>query len=554
MRPISHSLQDHDLLILRVIGEWWEIDLTGADKQECIQVLSEALPDIDLEQELTMLPPEEADALHALVRGGGRLPVSQFSRQFGEIREMGPAALAREEPWFSPESPAEDLWYRGLIYKGFNEGPDGMVEYIYLPDEFMARLAGPADGPAAPAPKRASDSSRTTERDFDPVPPPERVPADTTTAVDDVTTILALAQVNQVAAGPDTLPFLLEPEPARAGLLVALAEEIKLLRLIEGRFRPTRPAVAWLQMHRELALRQLVDAWPASDWNELRHTPGLICEGSGWYNDPMTARRALIDALINSEEWFRISDVIGYIKRTNPDFQRPNGNYQTWYIRDSEANRYLTGFEAWDQVEGRLLQFILTGPMSWLGLVLVAGEKFRLTRRGIHWLEDSPPVEQPAEKVDPLVVHADGLLTIGRHGNRYHRFQAGRIADLQPYVQGQPFVYRVTSHTLTGARDQGIQPQRALEFLQQASGQALPGSTRRAIERWSEFGTEARLETMVILRVAKAEILETLRQHPKTRPFLGEILGDLAATVAHDHWPELLSAAAQLGLLLEPPR
>ena len=35
----------------------------------------------------------------------------------------------------------------------------------------------------------------------------------------------------------------------------------------------------------------------------------------------------------------------------------------------AETGLYLSGFEAWEQVEGRLLAFLMTGPLYWLGAV-----------------------------------------------------------------------------------------------------------------------------------------------------------------------------------------
>ena len=32
MRALEQALNDHELIVLRVIGEWWEMDLTGLDK------------------------------------------------------------------------------------------------------------------------------------------------------------------------------------------------------------------------------------------------------------------------------------------------------------------------------------------------------------------------------------------------------------------------------------------------------------------------------------------------------------------------------------------
>ena len=64
MRPLVQALNDHDLIILRVIGEWWELDLTGADKSACVQALAEGLTSLDILQEVQYLGPEEGASMH----------------------------------------------------------------------------------------------------------------------------------------------------------------------------------------------------------------------------------------------------------------------------------------------------------------------------------------------------------------------------------------------------------------------------------------------------------------------------------------------------------
>jgi hypothetical protein len=207
-------------------------------------------------------------------------------------------------------------------------------------------------------------------------------------------------------------------------------------------------------------------------------------------------------------------------------------------------------------VEGRLLRFLLTGPMSWLGLVEAATNDqntadllFRLTERALAWL-DQTPVDTDEVKV-PLVVQPDALLLVPYNADRYQRFQAARITEPEPVTPGQPYPYRLTPRSLAYAQEQGIAPDRVLEFLAQVSGRPVPAGVKRAIMRWAEKGVEGRLETAVILRVRDESILDTLRQNPKTRDYIGESLGPLAATVRADAWPHLRQATAELGLFLE---
>lgn len=541
MHSLATALDDHDLIVLRVIGEWWELDLTGADKAGSIKALAERLAQLDMPQEMQFLPPEEAAALQDLVAGNGRVPVATFSREHGEVRLMGPGKLEREEPWFDPVSPAEALWYRGFLYRGFDETAEGTIEFYYLPHELLAQF---------PQEKVEAVVRETAVSTLSPCEPPKEWHTAVTDAVDDLTTMLALAQQTQFQSGKLDWPrYLLNPDADRRSLLLTLARELGFLREVEAGLRPTRTAVDWLKQSREAQLHALANAWSSSAWNDLCHTPGLKCEGEGWANDPILARTALLDALPRSSDWFAVADLVHYLHENDPDFQRPDGNYDTWYIREASGADYITGFENWDKVEGRLLPFLLRGPLAWLGLVELGGDCFRLTARALAWLSETPP---PADEVRmPLIIQADGSLLAPHNAGRYERFQAARVCEAEPVQPGKPYQYRLTPQSLAQARQEGIAPDRILQFLAGASEKPLPASVKRAVERWAENGVEGRLETAVILRVRDAAILQTLRKNSKTRDYIGESLGDLAATVRAHDWPKLRSAAAQLGLLLD---
>jgi hypothetical protein len=548
MVDLKQALESHELIVLRVIGEWWELDLTGAQKPACVETVARALSGLDMALESAYLGPEEAAAFEDLVQAGGRLPVGAFERRHGQVRLMGPGRLEREEPWLDPVSPAEALWYRGFLYRGFDQGEgDELVEYYYLPEELMAPFEQPISrAPAAGEPERLSPSEE-----------PERFREAAIWAVDDLTALLAAAQVEALDGGYRLMPpsWLVDPSLARLSLLATLAAERKLLRRSGSTLRPRREIVAWLQRSRESQLRDLVDAWSGSAWNDLCHTPGLVCEGDGWENDPILARTALLDVLPRDSSWYSIADVVALIKANDPDFQRQDGNYNTWYIRDEHRGGYLAGFGSWDQVEGRLLHFLIEGPLFWLGMCDLAAEteqepaRFRLTQRALDWLDGrEPPAD---EETAPIVVMDDATVMVPFNADRYRRFQVARVAEPQLVQAGLPFHYRLTPASLSTAREQGIDLKRIITFLQKADPRPLPASTRRALERWQERGTEARLEQWVILRAKEPAILEKLRSHPKTSPLLAETMGELAVAVRPGDWPELRAAAARLGLLLD---
>lgn len=549
MRNLEQALLEHELLVLRVIGEWLGLDLTGTDKAAAVSQLTAALAQVDLVNEMEYLEPEEAAALADLVRQGGRAPVAVFARDHGEVRLMGPGKMEREEPWLDPASPAESLWYRGFLYRGFDQTGEGTLEFYYVPQELLDRLSPPTS-------TRREEPALPVEATLRPVEAPAQTRPPLTNAVDDLTTLLALAQRTGLRSErlPNLDGLLMDPDRDRRSLLLTLATEMILLRQTDDILRPTRSAIEWLQKSREAQLRALVDAWSRTFWNELRHTPGLVAEGESWQNDPLLARTALMDALPADEHWYRLSDLIAVIRQQDPDFQRPDGNYETWYIRDADTQDYLSGFGDWDGVEGRLLRYLVQGPLYWLGMVELsatnaADPTYRLTTRALAWMGDEPPAADEVRV--PLVVQPEGILLVPYNASRYERFQAARIADPEPLTPGKPYRYRIVPSSLAEAREQGISPERMLQFLESAGGRPVPTSVRRGITRWAEKGVEGRLQAVVTLRVGDAEILETLRANPKTRDYLTEALGELAVVIRQGDWENFRQAVAQLGLLLD---
>ena len=127
-------------------------------------------------------------------------------------------------------------------------------------------------------------------------------------------------------------------------------------------------------MSRLQALSLLTKAWRASEsLNELRLVPGLVCEGE-WINQPRATREFLLHLLegLPKGKWWSLPAFIRAIKEKYPDFQRPAGDYDSWFIKRLSDGIFLRGFASWDEVEGALVRYLITGPMFWLGLVELA--------------------------------------------------------------------------------------------------------------------------------------------------------------------------------------
>ena len=86
-------------------------------------------------------------------------------------------------------------------------------------------------------------------------------------------------------------------------------------------------------------------------------------------------REAILELVsqIPENRWWSLSAFVAAIHEQQPDFQRPAGDYD-FVVYPPGEQRAITcaGLAAWDEVDGALVRFLITGPMHWLGLVDLA--------------------------------------------------------------------------------------------------------------------------------------------------------------------------------------
>ena len=144
MRALRQCLMDSNLVRLEVIARLWDVSLTsGRQREVAAQLAKEMSVPLAVSSAWETLPPEQRQVLDALLAAGGRMPLRVFVRQWGEIRAMGPARLQREQPWQSPVSTAEALYYSGFVYRGFVMAGDQAYEVVFVPPELHAHLPLP---------------------------------------------------------------------------------------------------------------------------------------------------------------------------------------------------------------------------------------------------------------------------------------------------------------------------------------------------------------------------------------------------------------------------
>lgn len=551
MRTLLQTLQDRDRGFLRVVAELWGLEMPSGSSDEIAQTLAEHMTDPEqLEDLLASLPDQAAELLDQLAREGGRTPFARIDRTYGPFREMGPGRRDREQPWRQPASALEIVWYRGLLGRAFADSPLGPQEFIYLPSDLALLLRKDHE-------HRSVTPGNQTQT-------PARVERADTSAVDDATTILAAFRKRP----PERVPLRRERRAQLSEFLyqsvsVDLIVDLLLdLRLLEGKsYEPAPDYVGpFLEASRSQALKMLIAAWRDTErWNDLAALPHLRFAAANWPNDAGISRRAALELFqpIPTGEWWDLATFLADVKRYHPAFQRPGGDFESWYLQDA-SGAFLNGIEHWDSVDGAYLRFVIEGPLHWLGITDLGRSDqgapincFRLTPASKLLLnpESRLHVEDPDSKI---TVKSNGEVIVPRGADRVTRYQIARISAWDPPDRlGHHF--RLTPGALQIAKEQGLNARHILQLLENAVESGLPPSVVRAVERWSRTGIEARLAHTLLLRVEEPAILETLVEHVSTKRHIAEILTPTTAIIAEADWPSLRDAAARLGLLLEPP-
>ena len=561
MQDLNLTLFDYDLELLRVIANRWDVDLNTRDPHEAAVRLAAAMRVPERVEDIwNRLDDDQRRALQTLLGSGGKMATPMFARMFGEIRAMGPGKLEREKPYLEPLNLAEALYYRGLIANKLDKSARGPQAFTYVPTDLA---------PLMPTHQTGYDLSAAPAQVVEPVAPPENIrPADTV-LVDDLTTFLAFCQVYTVGTvGENGMAIMSDAQQrlkphligsasnARIALIMALAGGLGLATEQDAAFRPQLSNIRkWLDLRRGEQVRSLVETWQNSTaYNELLYTPGLKPETSaGWQNDPLLGRQTVLNFLeiVPPDQWWPVDELIEDVKETEPDFQRPAGDYESWYIRDAQTDAYLRGFESWDKVDGAMLRFILTSLMNGLGLVDTAqnGSLCRLTAygRAFTGMADWPTAnaDQP-----PITVHEDGTIEVPRAASRYNRFQLSRFTEW--LKAGDPFIYRMSLAGFTRASEQHIQAEQVLIFLRRSTQDNVPDSVRQMVETWGQAAdSPVTLERLIVMRVPTPELLNTIQTTPALRRYLSVPLGTTAVAVREDQWADLAAALQSQGILVD---
>ncbi len=513
MPQTSQMLADYPEILLQVIAE-----IRGAflDEERSVRSMIDSLggqitdPTSVLMafQEITDTYPDARSALDLLLGEGGELREAQFSREYGSIRQMGPSRLEREQPWNTPESVAEILYYYGLIGRTYKGEGQNAHTIIFIPGDILPWLPQPA----------TADGKQGLAAVPVPPPPVARMLHLEDAFLEDAGTLLGFLHTEGLrlqgdgTPDPDDIDQLMKRlksadgfvspfagsdastniEEVRVALLLHLAKRLGWLRRADDeRVRLTGNRVySFLEQPRPEQRFTLWEAWrTSSEWNDLERIPGLDCTGGDWQNNPLQTRESVLQLLgrLLPGAWYSQAEVIDAVKETVPDFQRTTGDYDSWYIRYENGDEFLRGFEHWDVVEGILLRFLLNGPLYWLSAVDLAEPSagddllFSLSVWGARWLGHDSETPNEARR-HPIIVEEDFTVELPADTPLMDRFRVERFSSWQ--ASFPRYRYQINQRSLSRASDEGVRPDRILAFLNSRASKV----PQRVAEGLQKFG------------------------------------------------------------------
>lgn len=538
MPDLKQSLLDQDHGHLRIVAEHWGIELRSMDANSALDELNSKIIDIDLVAEILETLPEKAVlALQFLHEKQGRMLWSQFIRRFGQVREMGSGRRDRERPDQNPTSTAETLWYRALVGRAFFTTGRGVEEFAYVPSDLYLMIDRIFSD------KNISSISALTKVLGRAATAAERaIPKHANDIIlDHACTLLAGLRISL-----ETFDFL----PLSRNFIEAIIRLAGILDL-NGIPDPENTR-AFLEDPRADALATLAQTWlNAEKHNDLLHVPGLHIEGE-WQNDPLASRNFILRCImeIPRDTWWSLSAFVADIHHHYPDFQRPAGDYDSWFIKDKQTGAYLRGFDHWFEVDGALARYLITGPLHWLGITDIAfseedtpATSFKMSKWADDLLEGIPP-KGLAEENSPVHVRSDGRISVPVLAPRAVRYQLARFCNWE-IGNIHEYRYRLTPSSLTEAREAGLKISHLISLLRRYAV-SIPPNILTALDRWDHSGTQVRMQDVTVLRLGSPQILSALRKS-RTARFLGDPLSPTAIIVKDGAEEKVLAALVEMG-------
>lgn len=536
MPTVLETIGEYEEALLLMIAENWGVEVHDIHSKKIAGHIASSITKGDiLTDYLTSLPEPSLIAINKLTVIKGRMPWPQFAREFGEMREMGPAKRQRERPDLNPESITESLFYKALIGKAFFDARGGPREFAFIPDEFLAffkseKTPSVLDQIKTVAPQKVSKKNLTN--DF---------------IIDHATTALSAARngipIEETVFSRPDIP---------AVTLSALLMDTHLLS--KEKEVNTDQVKYFLEAPRAEALTILFQAWKNTESiNELLLLPEIEFEKDP-KNRPHFSRSVLLDLITAMPEnnWYGIDEFINLIYETQPDILRKGGEYDAWFIKNRETGDYLSGYSHWKDIEGRYLRLMITGPFFWFGILdlgMSARDRkpscFRKSRWANDLLKDTE-LAYTAIETKEFVMDKYGQIAIDRYFPRDIRYQLSRFCEWGAQ-KGNRYSFRITPDSLKRMESNGLSTAQLLSIIKKYARKPVPKNILIALDRWENFKLEAEIRQDILMSVQSPEILDQIMAST-AKKFIRARLNPQTALVEEEGIPYINAALMELGI------
>ena len=511
MPTIKNLLHNHDEDVRRSILARWGFELPAELTVRDLQKFSEAAVEEGVLLEIVQTLPKDAGAcFYYLLKKGGKMPWSQFSRIYGDIRVMGAGKRERLHPDREPVNESELLWYSGLIGKAFFKTKPEPIEFAYVPDEIQELLKDSIqDHGERPGKELVFPKGCFVQRAHDYI-------------LDDLCTLLAGLRMG----------FNLDAIQPMRGAFSNL-ELMQFLTSMKLFHRKTGLAIDAVQEHltkpRLDAFYDVLQNWQQSRMiQDVLFIPGLDF-GKKPQIDFLAVRQRTLSIFkkIPADIWWDLDAMIREIKAGQPEFLRVAGDMEAWYVQDRSTGASLSGFEHWEEVEGVFILFFTVKMLHGLGLCDLAVERKSGKVLGIRWIEERKALlEKPAlsqeEETGSFYSLAQGNLCMSPACSRSLRYQIARFCEWKGMRRGE-YQYQVTPASLQKATGQGLQVNQFTALLKKHQTQRAAPGLLNALQCFEKGGGFARIHASVLLRIEDAAIMRKIKQSEVSKYIVEEL-------------------------------
>lgn len=539
MPTILETIREYDEDILIMIAEAWGIEIEFKEKKKTAEHIAAHIGQDQIMKEVfPSLQEKSQKALRALSKEKGEIPWDQFTRKFGELREMGAGRRERERPDRTPVSVTEALFYRALVGRAFFETSQGLREFAFIPDEFF-RFLKPA------ITQNKQDLIRPIAANY-----VEKKLLTNDNIIDYATTVLAGLRIGippeELSAFTPVIPYY---------FLIALLGESKLITTHSE--LNSEKVKQFLEADRGVALGQLVQAWEASqEINELTMIDSLVFE-SQRKSDPQFSRAFLLDLVqkLPENSWYSIHHLCDWVHQNQPDILRSGGDYDAWFVKNKATGEYIKGFENWQRVEGEYIRMMILKTMFWLGFIdlgKIPGDSHPTVFRKSKWFDtllSGQELKYPSLRKKDFEIEKSGKVVIDRNFDRDIRYQMARCCEWDA-ARSQNYFYHFSPRAFARMEQQGLKVSQLIMLINRFARKPVPRNIMQAMERWEKYGQEADIKKILILKVKSAAILDRLIDSSMKKYILSR-LDATTAEISAESAPYIKAVLIEVGIFAE---